>query len=70
MPIYLWGAAGCGKTHWLHAAQAALQEQGARVGWLDADSDAHAPCDERWDAVLLDGVDRYGPERQHTAYFC
>jgi len=68
VPIYLWGAAGCGKTHLLHAAQAALQGQGARVGWLDADSDAHAPFDERWDAVLLDGVDRYGPERQHTAF--
>ena len=68
VPIYLWGGAGCGKTYLLHAAWAALQEQGARVGWLDADSAARTPFDERWDAVLFDDVERYGPEHQRTAF--
>jgi len=36
VPIYLWGASGCGKSHLLKAAREALREQGARVGWLDA----------------------------------
>jgi len=68
VPIYLWGPAGCGKTYLLGAARAALQEQGARAGWLDPGGDAHAPFDEHWDAVLLDGVERYDPARQHTAF--
>jgi len=71
VPIYLWGGAGCGKTYLLRAARAALEEQGRQVGWLDADgdaSDAHVPFDLRWDAVLLDSVERYDPERQHTAF--
>ena len=72
VPIYLWGAAGSGKTHLLRAARAALQGQGAhtraQVGWLDAGSNPRAPFDERWDAVLLDDVERYGPELQHTAF--
>ena len=36
VPTYLWGEAGSGKTHLLKAAVGALQQQGARVGWLDA----------------------------------
>jgi DnaA family protein len=67
-PTYLWGGPGCGKTYLLRAARAALQEQGARVGWLDTDSDARMPFDPQWDAVLLDGVEGYGAERQHTAF--
>jgi DnaA family protein len=68
VPIYLWGGPGCGKTYLLRAARAALEDQGARVGWLDADADAQTPFDPRWDAVLLDGVERYDAARQHTAF--
>jgi DnaA family protein len=68
VPVYLWGGAGCGKTYLLRAAQVALREQGAQVGWLDAETDARMAFDERWDAVLLDGVERYGPEHQRTAF--
>ena len=68
VPIYLWGPHGCGKTYLLRAARLALQGQGARVGWLDADGDARLAFDEHWDAVLLDGVERYAPEHQHTAF--
>jgi DnaA family protein len=68
VPIYLWGAVGCGKTHLLCAARAALEEQGARVGWLDAKGDVRALFDEDWDAVLFDGVNCYGPQRQHIAF--
>jgi len=68
VPVYLWGTAGCGKTYLLCAARAALEEQGAQVGWLDARGNVRALFDERWDAVLLDGVEGYGPERQHIAF--
>jgi chromosomal replication initiation ATPase DnaA len=36
VPTYLWGSAGCGKTHLLKAVREALRERGASVGWLDA----------------------------------
>lgn len=68
VPTYLWGPAGVGKTHLLRAARAKLQTQGATVGWLNADSPAQLPFDDRWDAVLLDDVQRYGAELQHTAF--
>lgn len=68
LPLYLWGAAGAGKTHLLRAARQALQGQGVPVGWLDADSPASTAFDERWGAVLMDDVQAYGAEQQHLAF--
>ena len=68
VPTYLWGAPGAGKTHLLLAARQALQGQGARVGWLNAESPAHQAFNEQWDAVLMDDVQAYGAELQHTAF--
>lgn len=68
VPTYLWGPAGAGKTHLLRAVKAALQSQGARVGWLDPDLPSHIPFDEGWDAVLMDDVHLYSAEHQHTAF--
>lgn len=68
LPIYLWGPAGAGKTHLLRAARQALAGQGAATGWLDAQASPHAAFDAAWDVVLLDDVQRYGPELQQTAF--
>ena len=68
VPTYLWGPEGAGKTHLLRAARQALLERGAQVGWLDADTPAATAFDDAWDAVLMDDVQLYGAERQHTAF--
>lgn len=56
VPSYLWGAEGSGKTHLLKAVQAALREQGASSGWLDAGMLDPPEFSEGWAAVLLDQV--------------
>lgn len=68
VPVYLWGAHGSGKTHLLKAAREALREQGARAGWLDADTQQAADFDEAWAAVLLDDVHLYTAAQQHSAF--
>jgi DnaA family protein len=68
VPTYLWGPSGSGKTHLLQAARAALAAGGAGIGWLDAAMPEPPPFDERWSAVLLDDVDRYGAVQQHAAF--
>ena len=71
VPTYVWGPGGSGKTHLLQAVMQELHEQGLSAGWLDAST----PCggyprefDPRWSAVLLDEVELYSPEQQHTAF--
>jgi DnaA family protein len=68
VPTYLWGGAGSGKTHLLQAVRQSLREQGAQVGWLDPSLAEPPPFDERWAAVLLDDVHRYGAVQQHAAF--
>ena len=68
VPTYLWGDAGCGKTHLLQAVHQALTGQGLAVGWLDSYA-FHPPdfCDD-WAAVLIDDVHLFNAEQQHTAF--
>ena len=68
VPTYLWGPPGAGKTHLLRGARAALLARGAAVGWLDADGPPQRGFQDEWDAVLMDDVDRYSAEQQHTAF--
>ncbi len=68
VPVYLWGEAGCGKTHLLKAVREALREQGLRVGWMDASTDNPPGFDEDWAAVLLDEVHLYSSEQQAAAF--
>jgi DnaA-homolog protein len=68
VPTCLWGESGSGKTHLLRAVRQALQEQGGRVGWLDASTQAPDEFDERWDAVLLDDCQRFSAEQQAVAF--
>lgn len=68
VPTYLWGPSGSGKTHLLRAVQRALSEQGAGVGWLDADMQTPAAFDDQWAAVLLDDVQLYTAAQQQAAF--
>ena len=68
VPTYLWGEGGSGKTHLLHAVQAALREQGCPVGWLDASVAEPTAFDESWRVVILDDVHLYTAVQQHAAF--
>lgn len=68
VPTYLWGEAGCGKTHLLKAAVSILQQHGARVGWLDATVTEPAEFNEAWSAVVLDDCHLYTAVQQQTAF--
>jgi DnaA family protein len=68
VPTYVWGESGSGKTHLLRAVQAALFEQGAAVGWLDASvAEPHA-FDDAWRVVVLDDVHLYSALQQQAAF--
>ena len=70
-PTYVWGPEGSGKTHLLQGVLQTLREQGREAGWLDASTPCGGyarPFDPRWSVVLLDEVDAYSPEQQHTAF--
>jgi DnaA family protein len=68
VPTYVWGESGSGKTHLLRAVQAALLEQGAAVGWLDASvAEPHA-FDDAWRVVVLDDVHLYSAVQQQAAF--
>lgn len=66
--IYVWGVAGCGKTHLLRALAGTLDQQGQAIGWLDAQGEQTSAWDARWCAGLLDDVDDYQPGLQETAF--
>ena len=68
VPTYLWGDAGSGKTHLLKAAAGALQQQGARIGWLDASIAEPAPFTEAWSAVIFDDCHLYTAVQQQAAF--
>jgi DnaA family protein len=68
VPTYVWGTAGSGKSHLLKAVREALRQQGARVGWLDANVHDAPEFDEGWAAVLLDDVHLYTAAQQHMAF--
>jgi DnaA family protein len=68
VPVYLWGPEASGKSHLLRAAEGALREQGARVGWLDADTPPDQTFNPDWVAVVMDDVHLYTTEQQHTAF--
>lgn len=68
VPTYLWGEAGCGKTHLLRAVAGALREQGEPVGWLDAHTLNPDAFDDAWQAVLLDDCHLYTAHQQAVAF--
>ncbi|MFZ4481610.1 MAG: DnaA regulatory inactivator Hda [Rhodoferax sp.] len=68
VPTYLWGPEGSGKTHLLKSVRAALSEQGASSGWLDAGMLDPPEFSEHWAAVLLDDVHLYTAQQQQLAF--
>ena len=68
VPTYLWGDPGSGKTHLLKSAVAALQAQGARIGWLDAAVAEPPAFNDAWSAVVLDECHLYSAIQQHAAF--
>ena len=68
VPTYLWGEPGSGKTHLLQAAGAALQQQGARIGWLDASVIEPPEFNDAWSAVVLDECHLYTAVQQQAAF--
>jgi len=61
--VYLWGAAGSGRTHVLRAALDAARERGARCAWLAAPApDWGAAHAARF--VAADDIDRLGAQDQ------
>ncbi len=68
VPTYLWGPQASGKSHLLHSVQAALQGQGAQVGYLGAQTHEPPEFNEAWVAVLLDDVHLYTAVQQHAAF--
>lgn len=67
-PVYLWGGPGSGKSHLLKATVAALSEQGARIGWLDASIAWPSAFEDTWDAIALDDTQDYNPAQQAAAF--
>lgn len=68
VPTYLWGDTGSGKTHLLQAVHQALSDQGLSAGWLDSHTTRPPEFSDDWVAVLMDDVQHYNTEQQHTAF--
>src|SRR5687768_14069936 len=67
--VYLWGAAGSGRTHLLKATVAAMERAGASAAYVACGTGARWPEGlERMDCVALDDVDRAGAEAQAAAF--
>ncbi len=67
-PVYLWGAAGSGKTHLLRGLAAQCQAQGLRVGWFDADERLPWVLSPEWAVVVIDRCDALDVEAQQAAF--
>ena len=67
-PLYLWGAAGTGKTRLLQALAAQTQADGQRIGWFDANSPLPWLPDEAWRGVVVDGCEALDTDHQQAAF--
>lgn len=67
-PVYLWGAAGTGKTRLLRALAAERQAAGERVGWFSPAASCPWVHDERWSLVLVDDCDALDAAQQQAAF--
>lgn len=67
-PLYLWGPAGAGKTHLLHAAARHAIDEGGRVAWFDATSPTPWTVAGRPALIVLDQCEAYDAARQQAAF--
>lgn len=66
--IYVWGAAGSGKSHLLRALSRELDQRGLNAGWMDAQTEQASHWSADWCAGLLDAVDNFSPVQQEAAF--
>ncbi len=67
-PVFLWGAAGSGKTHALRALAHEWQQGGAQVGWYDADTSLPWELPSHPSLLLFDDTQRFDAVQQHAAF--
>lgn len=67
-PVYLWGEAGSGKTHLLHAVVHRAQDGGASTAWFAADTPLPWEAPERCDWLVFDDCAAFDDARQHAAF--
>ena len=62
--FYLWGNEGCGKSHLLQGLAGAYEHHRISVNYFACAEDTRFEIDGEIDCVLVDDVDRLGPEAQ------
>lgn len=67
-PVYLWGPAGCGKTHLLKALARRFDAQGLRTLWFSSRDAAPWDWHEGASLLVFDGCDRFDESQQHAAF--
>ena len=67
-PVFLWGPAGSGKTHLLHALAHQRQQRGERVGWFDPSVRPPWSIEPGCSVLLLDACDRFDEAQQRSAF--
>lgn len=67
-PTYLWGPAGCGKSHLLRALVHQRQQAGDQTAAFDADDPAPWAAREDCTLVVVDRCERLDAERQQAAF--
>jgi DnaA family protein len=67
-PAYLWGPAGCGKTHLLKAVVRHFDAQGLHTLWFSSRDAAPWEWHEGAALVVFDGCDRFDEAQQHAAF--
>lgn len=67
-PVYLWGPAGCGKTHLLKALAARVQASGGAVQWFGPRRELPWTLTEACRLIVLDECDGLDEAQQHAAF--
>lgn len=67
-PVYLWGPAGCGKTHLLRALAHRSHAAGQLVGWFQAGDSLPWTLAPEWVGVVIDRCDALDTKEQHAAF--
>jgi len=67
-PVYLWSAAGSGKTHLLHAIVHRAQERGESTAWFSAESTLPWQVPEHCDWLVFDDCGAFDEAQQHAAF--
>ncbi len=68
VPVYLWGGAGSGKSHLLHACATAAQDEGLRVSAFSPQAPLPWEVEETTRLLVFDDCDQLDAHRQHAAF--